>query len=100
MQNRQIERDRKRLEEARKPFEEINEQYVGFDPVAGGVDLMMDSGTREKVKKSNMVAFPDSRLYQEKCRSAPEEAGGRGSRGYLFGKKRRSGTKKLRAMEG
>lgn len=31
MQKRQQKRDRERLEEARRPFEELNEQYVGFN---------------------------------------------------------------------
>ena len=67
--------------------------------VAGGVDLMMDGGTRKK-KKSNMVAFPDSRLYQENVdlrrkRQEEEEA-----EDTYLARSAEAALKKLRAMEG
>lgn len=40
MQKRQQKRDRERLEEARRPFEELNEQYVGFNETMGHVREM------------------------------------------------------------
>lgn len=47
MQKRQQKRDRERLEEARRPFEELNEQYVGFnetniDIESNGVEVIVE----------------------------------------------------------
>lgn len=100
MQNSQLKRDRQRLEEARKPFEEINDQYVGFSSAAGGIDLMADNKGKGKAKKSKMVAFPDSRLYQEN----PDLRGrgktdGPADTPYID-KNAEKALQKLRAMEG
>lgn len=48
MQKRQQKRDRERLEEARRPFEELNEQYVGFNETTGGIELMIGGKKQEK----------------------------------------------------
>ena len=51
MQKRQQKRDRERLEEARRPFEELNEQYVGFNETTGGIELMIGGKKQEKAAK-------------------------------------------------
>ena len=51
MQKRQQKRDRERLEEARRPVEELNEQYVGFNETTGGIELMIGGKKQEKAAK-------------------------------------------------
>lgn len=97
MQQRQLKRDRERLEEARKPFEEINDQYVGFNSVTGGIDLMTEGKGKAKAKKSKMVAFPDSELYRQAGAGKQMEEDQEES--YLA-KRAEEALKKLRAMEG
>lgn len=99
MQKRQMERDRQRLEEARRPFEEINEQYVGFDPVTGGVDLMIGGG-KKKAKRSNMVAFPESRMYQENADLRRKRQEEEDADDTYLARSAEAALKKLRAMEG
>ncbi len=100
MQNSQLGRDRKRLEEARKPFEEINGQYAGFNPTAGGISLMVEGKGKAKTQKGRMVAFPDSKLYQENpdLRGRKQDAAGEGD--SYFAKSAEKALQKLRAMEG
>lgn len=61
-QKRQIKRDRQRLKEAQVPIEQLNEQYVGFDEVAGGIDLMIG----KKKKPPRVVSMPLDRAYHPK----------------------------------
>ncbi len=97
MQKRQQKRDRERLEEARRPFEELNKEYVGFSTVTGGIDLMVG----KKPEKGKVVSMPQDRTYQQGFR-----AGKRGSdqlqeeeSGYLSNEAE-DALKKLRAMGG
>lgn len=62
MQKRQQKRDRERLEEARKPFEELNEQYVGFNDATGGIELMIGG---KEVKPAKVITLPADRTYQQ-----------------------------------
>lgn len=59
MQKRQQKRDRERLEEARRPFEELNEQYVGFNETTGGIELMIGGKKQEKAAK--VITIPTDR---------------------------------------
>lgn len=68
-QKRQQKRDRERLEEARIPFEELNEQYVGFSETTGGIDLM--KGGRQK--KAKIVQLPGDRTFQNGFRPSRQE---------------------------
>ena len=68
-QKRQQKRDRERLEEARVPFEELNEQYVGFSETTGGIDLMNGA----KRKKGKVVQMPEDRTYQNGFRAPGQE---------------------------
>lgn len=54
MQKRQQKRDRERLEEARRPFEELNEQYVGFNETTGGIELMIGGKKQEKAARQSL----------------------------------------------
>lgn len=95
-QNRQLREDKRRLEEARMPFDELNDQYVGFSDTAGGIELMI--GKERKKSKAKVVAMPQDRTYQQGFRGADqdtdtEEAGS----GYLA-KRGEDALKKLRAM--
>lgn len=95
MQDRQIKRDQERLKEARKPFEEIHEQYAGYKATVGGIDLTVEG----KVRKDKTVAFPQSKMYQknpelrEKKPEAEEES-------TYFDKSAEKALQKIRAMEG
>lgn len=64
MQREQLRRTREQLAEARVPFEEkfreINDQYVGFNPTAGGTDLMAG----KKQKPAKVVSMPQESSYR------------------------------------
>lgn len=60
-QKRQEARERKRLEDANMPFDQLNENLKGFNPVTGGINLMVE-GTG---KKSNVVAIPNDQTYKQ-----------------------------------
>lgn len=68
MQKRQQKRDRERLEEARRPFEELNEQYVGFNETTGGTEL-------EKKVREFLAATGGVAEGQEPENSVPTGAG-------------------------
>lgn len=77
MQKRQQKRDRERLEEARRPFEELNEQYIGFHQPTGGIELMVG----KKAGRGKVVAMPQDKTYQQGFRpdanrNATEETAG------------------------
>ena len=71
MQKRQQKRDRERLEEARRPFEELNEQYVGFSETTGGIELMIGGKKQEKAAK--VITIPTDRTYQQGFRAEKRE---------------------------
>ncbi len=71
MQKRQESRDRKLLEEANVPFEQLNEQYVGFSSVTGSIDLMIGG---KKQKTSNIVSLPEDRTYRQGFRAEKQAA--------------------------
>lgn len=60
MQREQIKRDRERLLEANVPFTALNDQMVGFDPVTGGIDLMIGA----KQKAARVVSLPEDTAYR------------------------------------
>lgn len=60
MQKRQEARDKKRLEEARIPFEELNQQFIGFNETVGGIDLMVEGKGKPKAK---VITLPNDRTY-------------------------------------
>ena len=60
-QNQQLKADRRLLEEATRPFEEMNEEYVGFSSTVGGIDLMIG---KKPEKKDNVVSMPLDRAYR------------------------------------
>ncbi len=93
MQKRQESRDKKRLEEASVPFEQLNSQYVGFSSVTGGIDLMV-SGKKQKPAK--VVSLPDDRTYRQGFRGSPPEEDRTESR-YME-RKGEDALKKLRAI--
>ena len=93
MQKRQQKRDRERLEEARKPFEELNEQYVGFSEVTGGIDLMIGAKPQKAAK---VIALPTDRTYQQGFRS--EERDESASESEYMNRQAESALKKLRAF--
>lgn len=94
MQKRQQKRDRERLEEARRPFEEINEQYVGFNETTGGIDLMIEG--KKRAKQDNVTAFPDDRTYRQGFRSGKQEEE-RQENEYMS-RQAEAALRKLRAM--
>lgn len=93
MQKRQESRDKKRLEEANVPFEQLNSQYVGFSSVTGGIDLMI-SGKKQKPAK--VVSLPEDRTYRQGFRGSPPEEDRTESR-YME-RKGEDALKKLRAI--
>ncbi len=96
MQKRQENRDRKLLEDANIPFEQLNGQYVGFSDVVGGIDLM--AGGREQGKAAKVVALPEDRTYQQGFRAEGREEAG-GDSGYMS-MQAENALRKLRAIGG
>lgn len=90
-QKRQQKRDQERLEEARIPFEEINEQYVGFNETTGGIELMKG----KKKQKGKVIAMPEDRTYSQGFRAEKREE--IEDNNYMSSKAE-SALKKLRAM--
>lgn len=48
-QKRQLKRDKEILKEANVPFTEINDQFVGFTPTTGGINLMIEKSLKRKL---------------------------------------------------
>ena len=91
-QKRQQKRDRERLEEARIPFEELNEQYVGFSETTGGIDLMKGG----KQKKAKIVQLPGDRTFQNGFRPSRQEE--QEEENEYINKKAEDALKALRAL--
>ena len=91
MQKRQKKRDQERLEEARIPFEQINEQYIGFSDTIGGIDLMKG----KKKKKGDIVQMPADRTYTQGFRGPKETEQKESS---YISNKAEDALKKLRAI--
>lgn len=62
MQNRQIADAKKVLEEARKPFEDMDEDFVGFNSVVGGIDLMRSGKGK---KKGKIISLPEDKTFRQ-----------------------------------
>lgn len=60
MQKTQLKEDRKVLEEANRPFTEMNDQYIGFSDTVGGIELMVGN----KKNTAKVVSMPEDRTYQ------------------------------------
>lgn len=69
-QNGQLKADRKILEEASVPFEELNDQYVGFSSSVGGIDLMIG---HKPENKNKVVSMPLDKGYRGGLRARREE---------------------------
>lgn len=92
-QRRQQKRDKERLEEARIPFEQLNEQYVGFSEVTGGIDLMKGA----KQQKAKVVQMPDDRTYKNGFRPSSRREQPEEENEYI-NKKAEDALKALRAL--
>lgn len=90
MQKRQEKKDRERLKEARRPLEELNDQYIGFSETAGGIELM--AGAKRKTAK--VVSMPVDRTYQNGFRTEQEEE----QENEYMKKQAEEALKKLRAI--
>lgn len=67
-QNAQIRRDRKILEDARKPIEEIQAEREGHETTVGKIDLMVGKSPKRKV-----VQMPQDRTYTQNARELKKE---------------------------
>ena len=63
MQNQQLKHDQEVLADANRPFTELNAELIGFDPVTGGIPLMI--GKNQKAPRARVVSMPDDRTYRE-----------------------------------
>ena len=63
MQKQQLKHDREVLADANRPFTELNDELIGFDPVTGGISLMI--GKNQKTPKARVVSMPNDRTYRE-----------------------------------
>lgn len=97
MQKQQLKNDRKRLEEARRPFEEMNESYIGFSQATGGIDLMIGHN-RKSSRKDNVVAFPDDRAYQQGFRLSDEKKEQQAEKNKYMEQQAQSVLQKLKAI--
>lgn len=94
MQKRQESRDREIWKEANVPFEEINDQYVGFSSVTGGIDLMIE---KKREKGGKVVSLPEDRTYQQGFRAEKKEDV---PESEYMSEQAESALKKLRAIGG
>lgn len=92
MQKRQQKRDRERLEDARRPFEEMNDQYIGFSDTAGGIELMVGADK----KQTKVVTMPSDRTYQQGFRSQERET--EGQENEYMNRQAEEALKKLRVI--
>lgn len=95
MQKNQEKRDRKRLEEANVPFEQINEQYVGFSNVTGGINLMEG---KKPGKQAKIISLPEDKAYRKGFRAENREEGEPDSE--YMSRQAENALKKLRAIGG
>lgn len=93
-QNQQLKADRKLLEEATRPFEEMNEDYVGFSSTVGGIDLMIG---KKPEKKDNVVSMPLDRAYRNGFRGKDTEKEQETENTYIS-KNAEKALSKLRAL--
>lgn len=91
-QNRQLREDREKLRQANVPFEEMNDQYVGFSSFAGGVDLMIGHAPA----KNKVVAMPLDQAYRNGFR--PERREDDGEESDYLNRKAEDALKALRAL--
>ena len=91
-QNRQLREDRERLREALVPFEEMNDQYVGFSSSVGGVELMIG----HKPQKDKVVSMPLDKAYRNGFRAEQKDEPAEESE-YL-NRKAEDALKALRAL--
>ena len=96
MQKRQESRDKKLLAEANVPFEELNEQFVGFNEVTGGIDLML--GGKRQTKAAKVISMPEDRTYQQGFRAEKREDEAPDSE--YINNQAENALKKLRAIGG
>lgn len=61
-QKRQVKKDLLRAEDATRPVEEINKDFIGFNPVTGGIELTISGPGRKKAK---VVSMPQDRTYTQ-----------------------------------
>ena len=95
MQKRQEKLDRERLEDARRPFEEINDEYIGFSAVTGGIDLMVEG---KGSKSSKVVSLPvDKTFTQNKTLRDTIRDDNKSDNSYI-NRSAESALKKLRAV--
>ena len=91
-QNRQLREDRERLREALVPFEEMNDQYVGFSSSVGGVELMIG----HKPERNKVVSMPLDKAYRNGFRAESKDEPAEESE-YL-NRKAEDALKALRAL--
>jgi hypothetical protein len=78
-QKKQLRDTREELRELNVPFTELNDQYVGFDEVTGGISLMEG----KKTKKGTIVQMPDDRTYQNGFRGGSQKEETEEENGYI-----------------
>lgn len=90
-QNRQRREDREKLREANVPFEEMDDQYVGFSSFVGGIDLMIG----HRPQKNKVVSMPIDKAYRNGFRPEPKNDG---EESEYLNRKAEDALKALRAL--
>lgn len=93
-QKKQESQDRRLLEEANIPFEQMNDQYVGFSNVTGGIELMVG---KKSGKKAKVVSLPSDRTYQQGFRAEKKDDD---ADGEYMSRQAENALRKLRAIGG
>ena len=93
-QKKQLQRDKKILEDANVPFTEINSQYVGFNEATGGIDLM--KGNKPDKKAGKVITLPDDGTFRNGFRGKKPEGPEEGSE--YISKKAEEALQALRAL--
>ncbi len=92
IQNAQLKRDRRLLEEANRPFEELAGEAAAGGNMVGGIELM----TGKEPVKAKVVSMPQSETYRRNIKKLKKEAK---PSAYMAGQARKA-LEKLEAMEG
>lgn len=95
MQKQQLKGDRAVLEDADEALRELAEQYTGFEPVAGGIDL---TGGKAKSRTAKVVSLPEDAAYRNNKAVRKPEAEQERQESKLLNMYAEIGKRKIKAM--
>ena len=95
MQKQQLREDKAVLEDADEVLRTLSEQYAGFEPVAGGIDL---TGGKAKGKTAKVVSMPEDAAYRNNKSVRKPEAEEEQQKSKLLDMYAEIGKRKIKAI--